>query len=106
MGLYLICDGGYHKWRPLQCPNKHASGDSSASFSERLESVRKDAECTFGILKKRWHILKNHILLHSKEKIDNIVLTCAILQNMLIEHDKRMMMLQLISMNSAWTKGL
>ncbi len=21
-GLYLLCDGGYHKWRVLQCPNK------------------------------------------------------------------------------------
>ncbi len=50
--------------------------------------MRKDAECTFGILKKRWLILKNHMLLHAKEKIDNIVFTCAILHNMLIEHDK------------------
>ncbi len=50
--------------------------------------MRKDAECTFGILKKRRHILKNHMLLQVIEKIDNIVFTCAIIQNMLIEHDK------------------
>jgi hypothetical protein len=24
-GLYLIVDGGYHKWRCLQCPFKHSS---------------------------------------------------------------------------------
>ena len=24
-GLYLIVDGGYHKWRCLQCPMKHTS---------------------------------------------------------------------------------
>jgi hypothetical protein len=24
MGLFLICDGGYHKWLELQCPWKHA----------------------------------------------------------------------------------
>ena len=87
-GLYLICDGGYHKWRVLQCPNKHSSDEGCIRFSERLESVRKDAECTFGILKKRWRILKNHILIRKKARIDNIVFTCAILHNMLIEYDK------------------
>ena len=25
-GLYLFCDGGYHKWRILQCQLKHTSG--------------------------------------------------------------------------------
>ena len=50
--------------------------------------MRKDAECTFGILKKRWHILKNHLLIRKKAHIDNIVFTCAILHNMLIEYDK------------------
>jgi hypothetical protein len=88
MGLYLVCDGGYHKWRVLQCPNKHSSEEGTVRFSQRLESVRKDAECTLGILKKRWHILKNHMLIHDKARIDNIVFTCAILHNMLIEHDK------------------
>ncbi len=39
------------------------------------------------ILKKGWRILKNHMLIHDKARIDNIF-TCAILHNMLIEHDK------------------
>jgi hypothetical protein len=86
-GLYLICDGGYHKWRVMQCPNKHTSEESAVLFSQRLESVRKDAECTFRILKKRWHILKNHMLIQDKAQIDNLVFTCAILHNMLLEHD-------------------
>ncbi len=50
--------------------------------------MRNDAECTFGILKKRWRILKNHMLIRDKARIDNIVFTCAILHNMLIENDK------------------
>ena len=66
----------------------NASQENAVRFSQRLESVRKDAECTFGILKKRWHILKNHMLLHNKARIDNVVFTCAVLHNMLIEHDK------------------
>ncbi len=44
MGLYPIFDGGYHKWRSQRRPNKYASGESSARFSKRLESVRKDAK--------------------------------------------------------------
>ncbi len=49
--------------------------------------MKKDAECTFVILKKRWRILKNHMLIRNKTRIDNIVFTCAILQTMLVEHD-------------------
>ena len=26
-GLYLLVDGGYHKWRILQCPLKHTSDE-------------------------------------------------------------------------------
>ena len=87
-GLYLLCDGGYHKWRIMQCPNKHASDEESVRFSQRVESVRKDVECTFGILKKRWRILKNHMMIQTKLRIDNIVFTCAILHNMLIDYDE------------------
>ena len=31
-------------------------------FSSNLESGRKDAECTFGMLKKRWKILNDGLL--------------------------------------------
>ena len=33
-GLYLIVDGGYHKWRCLQCPYKHSSEVEKAAWSE------------------------------------------------------------------------
>jgi Plant transposon protein len=49
-GLYLIVDGGYHKWKCLQCPFKHTSKSAEALWSRWVESVRKDVECTFGIL--------------------------------------------------------
>ena len=53
-GLYLIMDGGYHKWRCLECPLKHTSIPKDALWSKWFESVRKDAECVFGILKGRF----------------------------------------------------
>ena len=86
-GAYLLTDNGYHLWRCLQCPIKHAFDDDEVQWSHRLESVRKDVECAFGILKGRWRFLKLPILLHTQSYIDNIFFTCAILHNMLLESD-------------------
>ena len=57
--------------------------DACIRYSERLESV----ECTDGILKKIWRILKSHMLIRDKTRIDSIVFTCTIMHTMLIEHD-------------------
>ena len=54
-GAYLICDNGYFCWPTSICP--YAGSDNlslEGFFLTNLESVRKDMECTFGILKKRW----------------------------------------------------
>ena len=57
-GLYLICDGGYHKWRCMQCPFPEGPSDDEKAWSKQLTSLRKDVECVFGILKQRFRILK------------------------------------------------
>lgn len=58
-GVYLICDGGYLRWKTLICPfPSERHGTRKGYFSDNLESVRKDVECTFGILKARWRILE------------------------------------------------
>lgn len=48
VGGYLLADGGYHKWRCLQCPRPHDSRPFMKTWSAALESIRKDVECTFG----------------------------------------------------------
>ena len=48
VGGYLIADGGYHKWKCLQCPQPHDSCPFMKTWSVLLESIRKDVECTFG----------------------------------------------------------
>ena len=45
-GLYLLVDGGYHKWRIMQCPMKHTNNEEETRWSEFAESVRKDVECS------------------------------------------------------------
>ena len=86
-GLYLIVDGGYHKWRCLQCPLKHTSKSNESLWSRWVESVRKDVECTFGILKGRFRCLKLPIYYHDKDCIDNMFFTCCILHNLLLTVD-------------------
>ena len=59
-GMYLICDNGYLLWPTSICPYSKANNATlEGFFSTNLESVRKDVECTFGILKKRWKVLNN-----------------------------------------------
>ena len=47
-------------------------------FLTNLESVRKDVECVFGILKGRWASLDQGF------KYREIFLTCAVLHNMML----------------------
>ena len=93
----------------MQCPlngdvnNKFdLPNDLEREFSKRLESVRKDVECTFGVTacKKKltiWQVLKNRFRIlkvpllccgrNGQEKVDNIFYTCCMIHNMLLEHD-------------------
>ena len=50
-GAYIITDGGYENLSIFVNPNVNRSDRGSIIWSEFLESVRKDVECTFGILK-------------------------------------------------------
>ena len=65
-GAHFICDGGYHNWRTLMCGLKHTSDVPSHIWSIQMESVRKDIECCFGILKIRFKVLSHPIQYHSR----------------------------------------
>ena len=86
-GAYVIVDNGYLEWSTTVPPLKSSCNRSELRFSQWLESMRKDVECTFGILKGRWRILKTGIRLHNTEVSDNIWLTCCALHNMLLDVD-------------------
>ena len=49
--------------------------------------MRKDVECTFGILKGRWRCLKYGLRMHSLFQSDAMWKTCCALHNMLLEVD-------------------
>ena len=84
-GVWLIVDNGYLRWPISICPYKQTEMYKEIRFSEWLESIRKDVECTFGILKGRFRILKTGIRIHGIEATDKIWLTCCALHNMLLD---------------------
>ena len=50
-GAWVLVDGGYLNWSTLICPFKEADSIKEQRWSRWAESMRKDVECTFGILK-------------------------------------------------------
>ena len=89
-GMYLICNNGYHHW-PISIP-PYAKADSASLegyFSMNLESVRKDVECTFGILKKQWRVLNNGLNYCDINICKKIFVTCCCLNNFLLNQMER-----------------
>jgi Plant transposon protein len=86
-GAWLLVDNGYLEWSVTIPPKKDPSTFGELKFSEMLESMRKDVECTFGILKGRWRYLKTGMRIHDIEGMDNIWCTCCALHNMLLDVD-------------------
>ena len=69
-GAWLIVDNGYLNWSTTVPPMKSSCSRTNVRFSQWLESIRKDVECTFGILKGRFRILKTGIRLLGQEPAD------------------------------------
>lgn len=83
-GAHLICDGGYHKIPAMICPLTFRMEMKEVFWSEWVESVRKDVECTFGILKQRFRILKNSYQGHSLDYLENVFVVCCMIHNILL----------------------
>ena len=54
----MITDGGYEPVAIFVNPQVENSTRECIIWSEFIEAVRKDVECSFGILKNRLHFFK------------------------------------------------
>ncbi len=73
-GMYLICNNGYLRWPTSICPYSQADSSTIGGyFSTNLESVQKDVECTFGILKKQWKGLNHGFKFYKMEQCKKIL---------------------------------
>jgi hypothetical protein len=86
-GCWLLVDNGYLNWSTTVPPMKVSFDRRECRWSEWIESMRKDVECTFGILKGRWRILKAGIRVHGTASADAIFKTCCAMHNWLLEVD-------------------
>jgi hypothetical protein len=86
-GAYLICDNGYLQWPTLICPfmRSETNGEYEKCFCTNLESVHKDVECVFGILKGRFSYL-DHGFKHRRILVcQKVFVTCCVLHNMMLD---------------------
>ena len=84
-GCMALCDSGYHKWQETMCAMKHPTSVNEARFSSRCESVRKIIERVFGMLKKRFRILRLPMLVKDMAEVEDIVKVCCVLHNMCLQ---------------------
>ena len=81
-GPYIITDNGYHHWPMLQFAPKYCSDKRWLRWAKRLESIRKDSECTYGILKQRFRELRLPSEFKKAITVEHVFKTCCQLHNM------------------------
>lgn len=87
MGYYLA-DGIYPKWSTIVQTIHEPIGAKKKYFAARQEACRKDVERAFGVLQSRFAIVKGSVRFWKKEDLHNIMTTCIILHNMIIEDER------------------
>ena len=86
LGAYLICDNGYKDLPTLQRPIRHAlPGSIDQAWVDHVESMRKDVECTFGVNKKMFAILKHGIFIRDVHIAADTVKVCFALRRMIYD---------------------
>ncbi|XP_057775146.1 uncharacterized protein LOC130994127 [Salvia miltiorrhiza] len=65
----------------------HPTDPKGKRYKLMQEAARKDIERAFGVLQARWAIVKGPARLWSKEAMSDIMFTCIILHNMIIEDE-------------------
>ena len=88
-GAYVIVDGGMTKKACFVDPMHERVTYEAVHWSEWAESIRKDVECTFGVLKQRFLILKHGVWYRNFDDVHGIFLSCCMLHNMLLVWDGR-----------------
>jgi hypothetical protein len=73
--------GTYLQWLCSVPPFTITSDMDQIRWSKWLESMQKDAECAFGILKGRWQILKLGIRIYGVDAVNIFWFTCCVLHN-------------------------
>ncbi len=83
-GAYSIVNDGYLDWSCTVPPYRNTNSIDKIHCSKWLKSMQKDIDCTFGILKGRWSILKSGVRIHGVDSVNNFWFTCCAFHNWLL----------------------
>ncbi|KAG7364220.1 plant transposon protein [Nitzschia inconspicua] len=83
--MYYLVDGIYPDWAIFVSTYTNSPNPKERSFAEEQEKVRKDIECSFGVLVQRFHVLQRPLRQWFLDEIQDVLYCCIILHNMIIE---------------------
>ncbi|GJV75141.1 ALP1-like protein [Tanacetum coccineum] len=85
---YYLSDGIYLQWSVLikSIKNQGIDDHKRILYKTKHEAARKDVERDFGVLKKKWKLIKHLARGMSRRRLSDVMYTCIILHNMII-HD-------------------
>jgi Plant transposon protein len=83
--MYFLVDGIYPPWGIFVTTYTNPKEDKKKLFQQQQERVRKDIECSFGILISRFHVLERPLRNWYLEDIKSLLHCCVILHNMITE---------------------
>jgi hypothetical protein len=87
MGYYLT-DGIYQYWATFMKTIREPGNRAESEFAKPQEAAQKDIEWTFCVLQARFTIFRGPVPFWVMDTLNDIMTTCVILHNMIIE-DKR-----------------
>ncbi|KAL1205518.1 hypothetical protein V5N11_026702 [Cardamine amara subsp. amara] len=85
---YYLADDIYPKWSTIVQTIHEPTGPKKKYFATQQEACRKDVERAFGVLQSRFTIVKGPAHFWKKDVIHDIMTTCIILHNMIIEDER------------------
>lgn len=84
---YYLADGIYPESGTLVKSFINPEDPKSVKFKQRHESARKDVVKAFDVLQARWAIVQGVGRAWSMKVISDILCTCIILHNMIVENE-------------------
>jgi hypothetical protein len=85
---YFLVDGIYPEWAVFVKSIRLSIIEKEKVYAQEQEGARKDIDRAFGVLQRRWCILKQPAHLYDRAVLRDVVLACIILHNMIVEDEK------------------
>jgi hypothetical protein len=85
---YFLADGIYPEWHAFVKTMRNPVDLKKLHFARAHESTRKDIKRAFSVLQARWAVVRGPAYGWDRDQISNIMTTCIILHNMIIEDER------------------